>query len=265
MSWIALALAASSLLGLALVLRLATLNRRQTIYRVFCLYLVFDLFQTVLTFTERYTSFIRLDYRITWIGMRGISWALSLWMVYALIDAVMARFPGVLRFSRKLLNAVLIIAVILAILTGRLEYLSFGPLPLKGPLDQAVFIALVLERVISTVAILALGSILAFTLWFPVRMPKNLAVFSIGFIVYFGTELSLLLVQSFWLHQPSKTMNIILISLSSACYAYWLLFLDAKGEIAPVTLGHSWSKPEQQRLVGQLEAMNAALLRAARR
>ncbi len=264
MSWIALALAASSLLGLLLVVRLATLNS-QKLYRVFCLYLLFDLFQTLLTFTDRYTSIIRLDYRIMWIGMRISSWVLSLWVVYGLIDAVLARFPGVLRFSRLILNSAFIIALLVGVISAKPEYASFGPLPMRDSLDHAVYMTLVLERVISTVALLVLGSILAFTLWFPVRMPKNLAFFSIGFIVYFGTELILLLVQSFWVHQASAAMNVILICLSSVCYVYWLVLLRPQGEIVSVTVGHSWSKPDQQRLVGQLEAINASLLRAARR
>ena len=265
MSWSALALAVSSLLGFLLVLRLATLSR-QKLYLAFSIYLLFDLFQSLLAFAQKYTNLIKLDYRVTWMGMRAISWILFLWLVYALIESLLVRFPGVLRFARKLLNAAFIAAVLMAALSAKPEYAS---LDLSGAhqnhVNQALSIAFVLERMIAMAALIVLGSILVFTLWFPIRMPKNLAVFSAGFIVCFGGELILLLVQSFWVHRSSAIMNVVLISLTAACYLYWLLLLSPKGETASVTLGHSWSKPEQQRLMGQLEAINSSLMRASRR
>ena len=67
----------------------------------------------------------------------------------------------------------------------------------RTTLTRVVDIVVVLERVISTVALLVLVFILAFILWFPVQMPRNLAVFSVGFIVYFAAITGLLLAQSF--------------------------------------------------------------------
>jgi hypothetical protein len=257
MSWSALALALSSLLGLLLLLRLATLNR-QKLYVVFSIYLLFDLVQSLLAFMQKYTTLINVDYRVLWIGMRTVSWVLFLWLVYTLIESLLVRFPGVLRFARKLLNGVFIAALLIGALSAKPEYESLDPSGAhRSHLREALFIAFVLERMMAMVALLVLGSILVFTLWFPVRMPKNLAVFSFGFIVCFGGELIVLLVESFWVHGPSVAMSIILISLTAACYLYWLLLLSPKGELASVTVGHSWSKPDQQRLMGQQDAMNS--------
>jgi len=102
-------------------------------------------------------------------------------------------------------------------------------------------------------------------LWFPVRMPRNLAIFSTGFVIWFAAKTGLLLARSYWSPESvdflSTSMNVIL----SACFAYWSVFITQQGETAAVRIGHSWHVGEQERLIGQLEAMNTALLRAARR
>ena len=124
----------------------------------------------------------------------------------------------------------------------------------------------VLERVISTVALLVLVFILAFILWFPVQMPRNLAVFSVGFIVYFAAITGLLLAQSFWSHGISNGISDAIVMVPTACYAYWAIFITAEGERRSVRIGQEpRQRTDQQRLIGQLEAMNVTLLRAARR
>jgi hypothetical protein len=153
----------------------------------------------------------------------------------------------------------------LAALSFSPEYTASGLSTLPNRIDHALGIAIVLERVIATIALLVFTAILAFVLWFPVQMPRNLAVFSVGLVFYFATNVALLLFHSYFAHHSSRLVNSGLNLVLSACYVYWGLLIRADGEKVTVRMGHSWRKHEQKRLIGQLEALNAALLNAGRR
>jgi hypothetical protein len=193
----------------------------------------------------------------------SVIWVFILWTVYALLSAVLANLPGILGFSQKLLNSAFISAGILGLLTAPAEYSLSGAAAYADPIARAVGIGFVLDRVLSTVALLALVSILGFLLWFPVEVSRNLMVFSTGFLVYFGAKTALSLTRSFWSLENVRLISNLIMFISGACFAYWAMFISRQGETVPVRIGHSWHRREQERLIGQLEAMNAALLRTA--
>jgi hypothetical protein len=252
--------------GLAclLVCRLVLL-RLHAVYRVFCCFLIFDVISSGVAFVELGALNAVSAYRITWIGLRIIAWILSLWMVYALLDAVLANFRGILKFSRKLLNATFLLALVVALSTAKPEYTVGGLAASTVPIFRVLGLALVVERVICSAALLALIAILGFILWFPVRLPRNLVVFSIGFVAYFAINTGLILIEDFVSHAISQTVSNSLTLLLSLCYAYMAISITAAGERRSISVGHSWSAPEQQRLMRQLEDMNEALIRAAAR
>ncbi len=254
----------SNTLGIALIFRLLYL-RLHSVYRVFCLFLLYELLASSVVLYEVFAHNARLDYRLTWIAMRLIAWVLSLWMVYALLTAVLEKLPGILRFSRKLLNWAFPIAIGIALLTISPDYSASGLSGSVQPIVRAVKVAFILERVIATVCVLVLLGILGFVLWFPVQMPRNLAVFSLGYVIYFGSETVLLLMRTVWSADITDVVSIAISFVLSGCLIVWLLFLNKQGQAVPVRIGHSWRLQDQQRLIGQLESMNTALLRAARR
>ena len=250
-------------LALALIIRLLAL-RLHSVYRVFCAFLIVDLFSSLAFLVEKFVH-LPLDYRLTWMTLRPAIWILCLWMVYALLDAMLANLPGILRISRKLLNFAFLAALILAFFTGLPEYYASSLSGSSSALARGVGATFVIERVIFMAAVLVLLAILAFILWFPVQMPRNLAVFSVGFVVYFSTITALLLMNTYWPGTDLRLVSDIATFTLAGCYTYWLIFINHAGETRPVRMGHSWGPAEQQRLIGELEAMNAALLRASRR
>lgn len=263
MNWTRVLEGLCDILGICLVLRLYAL-RLHSVYRVFCIFLAFDVLSSLTAIYELSASH-GIDYRLTWMAMRPVAWALMLWVVYAFISAVLHSVPGILKFSRKLLNYILPIAIGLAALSFRPEYAASGLSTLHDPIDHALGIAIVLERVIASIALLVFVSILAFVLWFPVQMPRNLALFSVGLVFYFATNVALLLFHSYISHDSSRLVNNGINLALSACYLYWGLLIRKEGETVTVRMGHSWRKDEQKRLIGQLEALNSALLAAGRR
>lgn len=268
MNWSSIAQATSDILAIILIVRLVSL-RLHTVYRIFSVFLICDLSFSLIDRMESFIHNARFDYRLTWISGTVIGWVLALCMVYALLQAILGELPGILRFSRKLLNITFIAAIALSLITSRIDeamatsngYLATA----ASPIGRAVTIAFDLDRVISTVALLVLLVILAFVLWFPVQMPRNLVIFSIGLVVYFAANTALMLTRGLWSKQSLFLVSNVIAFVLSACYAYWTIFITREGEARSVRIGHRWQAREQERLVGQLEALNASLLRAARR
>lgn len=268
MNWGNVAQTIADILSVILLLRLLKLRLRH-VYGIFCAFLAYDLAFSATSWLEELLHNARFDYRITWLIFTAIGWLLSLWLVYALLRAILVALPGILRFSTKLLNITFVSVIIVSLLTMRLDreiagnsgYLS----KFIDPLGKAVGISLGLDRVISTVALLVLVLILVFAIWFQVPMSRNLAAFSIGLVIYFAANSAVFLTRGMWSREALWAVSILTTYLTSACYAYWIFFITREGEAVQVTIGHRWRRQEQDRLLTQLEAMNATLLQAARR
>lgn len=264
MDWPHIAEIASDAIAIVLVLRLLNL-RLHRVYRVFCVFLIFEVATSGVVLWFHFNP-PQLDYRVAWLSFAPIGWILYLAMTYTLLNALLTKFPGILRFSRRVLHVSFIAAAVIGILTARSGFLAYEHnVGIFQPIDRLVAVGVVGERIFSMVAALALIATLAFILWFPVQMPRNLAVFSVGFVIYFAARTSLLVVYSFWSGLNNNVLNVAQLSVISVCLLYFLIFINKAGEEAPARLGHSWNSAEQQRLIGQLEAMNAALVRSARR
>jgi hypothetical protein len=205
-----------------------------------------------------------------WIVSTVAGWVFSLALVYSLAKAVLAGLPGVFRFSKILLNLVFPLAILLALSTARGEYWITGASHYSDPRDRLLLIGAVVDRAISMAALLILVAILAFILWFPVKMPRNLAVISVGLVIYFGSKTGLNLLRTYATPGTISRSSTELLSTCASmvavfCFLYWIVFIDAKGQTAQVRMGHSWHAAEQGRLIQQLESINLALLRSSQR
>jgi hypothetical protein len=60
-------------------------------------------------------------------------------------------------------------------------------------------------------------------------------------------------------------MSTFYMGLYALCVIAWILFLTKKGEERMVVFGHRWRPGETDRLVSQLDTLNATILRTARR
>jgi len=265
MNWMRIGFGLSCILNLALIVRLVTIDLHK-VYRIFSAFLLFELIFSSLVLFERFSHLgYYLDYRVVWLTSRLTSWTLTIWMIYALLQAIFRKFPGILKISQRVLNVILPLAVGAALISAAPEYVASGAGNATGALNRLVSVAIVCERVIATVALLVLLLMLIFILWFPVRMPRNLAIFSIGFIVYFSAKTFLLLFRNFYSHESLATVGNAVTFILCICLAYWITFLNKEGELAPVTLGHSWRASRQPELMNDLEGLNTALARVGRR
>jgi hypothetical protein len=265
MNWVRIWVSLSVLLSLGLIAKLMALKLHST-YKVFCAFLLFQVVSESVAIIERFTPLDDiLDYRVTWLTMRLASWSLTIWIVYALLRDILRNLPGILRFSRRFLNIVFPLTLVFALITAVAEYKASGASKQPAPIDYAVMVALILERLVTTIALLVLLLMLIFILWFPVTMPRNLAVFSIGLSIYFTAKSAFILFHNFLSHENTAFMDNGVTLILCICLVYWITFVNRKGERAPVTVGHSWRSSRQAELLGDLEHINAALVRASRR
>jgi hypothetical protein len=269
MSWEWVTQSVQVALSLLLIARLFPL-RRYRIYRIFSAFLLADVAGSLFwfTWTDSYKVRTYVDYRAGWLAGKVAVWVLTVWTIYALLAAISANLQGIYRFSRRVLNISFAVTITIGLLSAVPEYLASG---LARPdfgvdvLDKLAVMAVIFDRVLSSVALLVVLCILCLLLWFPVEISRNLAVFTSGFVIYFAAKTALLLGRSFWSHDSTRIVSIAITAVLSVCLAYWAVFISPAGEHVRTRLGHRWQPREQERLIGQLEAMNAALLRASQR
>ncbi len=289
--------------GLTLVL-MAWLVRLKLrgVFSLFLLLLLVDLLLLCLTSAMKIEgSWIRyhLDYRVLYRLAGVLELALTVCIIFALLRSIMLRFPGILKLSRKILAATVLLAICLGyVLAGvqanldkkavekarndqvaknqlakdqdaeRREFEKANVAPptaaKEKQLFSSVYETLTVDQTVSTVLLVTLVAMLLFLLWFPVEVPRNTMIFSAGYIIFFAVK-SLSLFFRYFSAEALPLINIAIQMLSAMCCLYWLFFLSPSGETVPVRLGHIWKPQEQKRLLGQLDAINATLLRSARR
>ncbi len=258
-------------LSIVLIVRVLSL-RLHTVYRVFGLFLLIDLSGSMLWLLSRFSpsalqSFLsnNVDYRVVWTVNHLLTCAALVAATYLLLGEILKELPGILRFSRRLLNGSFVVAAVVAVLTVKPEYSASGYSAYTSALDELLYGELIIDRVVSTVVFLVLLSILCFLLWFPVSTPRNLAVFIIGFTAYAAGNVTILLVQSLWLHQTSQSVSLGVQLLTCACLAFWLAFITSTGENRSTKLRYRLTQEDQNRLLHRLDLINESLLRAAQR
>jgi hypothetical protein len=241
--------------AIVLVSRLVCLRLLNS-YRVFGALIAFDLVFSAGLFLVPWGR-PHLDYRIAWLVQQPIAWILYVWVVYSVLQKIMFEHRGILLMSRKLFAACFAASVIVGVLSARIEYVIARP-------DAPVKLAFLIDRAFGTVSLLLLGVTLLCLLWFPISVSRNTALLCSGLLVYFAAKTALLLARDIWSPDSVHLVSLILILISTACLTMWAVFLTRAGEYETVRPGHSWKPSEQDRLLHQLEAINAVLLRSVK-
>ncbi len=260
--WIDVAQYATEVLALILMFRLLLLRGGDNhVYRIFVGFLATQSFGVFAYFMCAHWR--QIDYRTVWLCFTAVLAVLSLWLAYSLAQTVLAELPGILRFSRRLLNIAFPLAVLIAFSTARSEYWMTPSRSMRPLSDQLIYAFIVAEKGISLAAVIVLMVILAFILWFPVKMAKNLAVFSIGLVVYFAAKTALKLLVIYSSVHAAEIIDLCVSGVLILCSIYWMVFITEKGQRTEVRVGHGWHPEEQEKLLGKLEALNGVLMRSS--
>lgn len=247
--------------AIILVARLMAL-RLFPLYKVFALFLVYDLSLTLIYITVPWEK-LHWDFRIIWLAERPLAWLLNLGVVYAMLQNIITTHSGILKASRRMLFASFAIAVIVAMITAQME-MALVATDKMSVMELLITRALVIERACITTSLILLGAMLVFLLWFPIEVSRNVALLCGGFLAYFAVSTTGLLLRHFLPGATTDNVNLALVLIQTACLLVWLFNLNQRGEYRKVRPGHSWKRQDRDKLIAQLDAINAALVRSAR-
>lgn len=185
--------------------------------------------------------------------------ALAIGIVVELYGLVLAERRGIASLGRWLLMAAIVLSVAISVLMIKVDLTGTAG---KSPI---LFYFNVVHRVVASTLMFFLLVLTAFLVWFPVPLKRNAVVYSLGYVVYFLSLSVALLAMNVGGAEYARWASLGQLAVGTGCYAAWLVLLNREGEQEQVVVGHRWNPQDAERLIGQLNAVNAALLRTARR
>jgi hypothetical protein len=183
---------------------------------------------------------------------------LSVFVVLELYRVALQGHPALARWGRNTVAYVLVIAAAVAVAGLTIDrYVPPGHSAILHRFNS-------FERTMDTWLVIFLILISLFMTWFPVRLKRNSVLYIVGFVIYFLSRSAGLLLLNLY-PQGDLLINSFMISIASACLLTWSVGLKAAGERITTIIGHRWDPASMDRLTGQLDSINARLIRFSRR
>ena len=227
------------------------LNR---VYRFFFAYLVLTTARSLVLLPFKLES---NTYALIYLATLPILWVFYILIVLELYSLVLQNYSGIYSLGRWTLYGALLFSITVSVLTL---------LPSWGnEASRLLFWCTTVERGVDFSLVIFLLLILIFLSRYPVALNRNIIVHCVVYTVFFlGTSMTIL-VRNVVGHELMSQLNSVLQVISAACYLVWIFFLTRAGESRITMLRHNWSPDDEQRLIEQLNNINATLLRAARK
>ncbi|HUP04684.1 MAG TPA: hypothetical protein VMU19_11885 [Bryobacteraceae bacterium] len=199
-------------------------------------------------------------YFYLWEAVQPISWILYMAMVFELYRLILERHKALYTFGRRAMYLGIGVAATISAL-ALLPHFQ----PQTRQISTVLPYLLAGERAVDFSLAIFLILLMFLLGGYAVPLCRNVVVHGVIYTVYFlCNTLGTLLRSALGLTPKTDVMNLAMTALSAACTFAWFLLLTRKGEEARVK--RPWiGKEQEQRILSQLDAMNAALLRPARK
>ena len=247
---------ASNIAGLALLLVRLRASQLHRTYKFFFLYLLVLLGRSLLLLAFDPNA---NRYAVIWMLTEPLAWLLYVLVVLELYGLVLQKYKGIATLGRWTLLGALAVSILVSLLT---LFPSLSPAGGRYPI--LLFYTLVKRGVISSLAVFLL-LITAFLVWYPVPLSRNIVLYATVYFVYFLCSTTALFIRYVSGHEVTRTVSTVLLGVENACLFVWILFLNQAGEARTVVIAHQWRLEDEERLSEQLNAINATLLRTARK
>jgi len=239
---------------LALIVNLAR-NGLFRVYPFLFTYLTADAAQTTALLLLRTH---KKAYSWTYVLSQPVKIVLAVLVIVELYRVALAQRPALARFGRNTVGQVLAAAAFLAIPLLMLDTsVPSGQPPVLHRINS-------FERTMDAGMLVFLIIICIFMAWFPVKMTRNGMLYTTGFVIYFLSRATGLLLTNLAPHFQDR-FDLAMLSVSFGCLLIWLVALRKAGEETTVVTGARRDPATMQRLTRQLDAMNARLAEIARR
>jgi hypothetical protein len=227
-----------------------------SIYRFFFVYLTFAAARSVTLFALPAGLGSR-TYSIIYLVTAPMLWIFYVLVVLELYSLVLRNYAGIYSLGRWTLYGGLFFSIAISILTL---------IPSWGhEHSRLLFWCTTVERGVVFSLVIFLLLILLFLTSYPVALNRNILVHCIVYTVYFLGISMIELISSVVGHEVIRQLNYVVEVMTIGCYLGWIFLLTRAGENRPAMLRHSWTPADEQRLVDQLNNINATLLRASRK
>lgn len=193
-------------------------------------------------------------YRDSYVASQALIVCCYACVVLELYSVVLRNLEGIAGVARRYIKITLALAILLSLLPLGIERV---PSTLTGYL-------FIFERPILSSLVVFVLLISGFLVYYPVPLGRNVIAYLAGYAVFFMAATMLAFFQNlgyFW----NRLLSSVNMGIFVACLAFWLFSLSRQGEKKYVVMGHQWNPGDEQRLMAQLEAINASLLRSARK
>ncbi len=224
-------------------------------YRVFWAYLLFWISRSVVLLNLNVKSAL---YAKLWIVSEPILWLFYILLVLELYSLVLENHKGLYSLGRWSLYG----ALGLSLLVSMLIFIPAA----SGPYARSVVLPylFLFERGLFCSLVVFLLAALFLVTRYPIRLSRNVIIHSVVYSVFFLSNTLGSLFLSVLGSDIARTVNVCTTVGSAICVAIWLGFINAEGETVTATMPRVWRPGQEERLVGQLNDLNNALLRAAR-
>jgi len=240
---------------LALVIRLGWSGLFRE-YRWFFSYLLASFLESAVLAVVPYST---NSWATIYMVSQGVKVVFSVLVVLELFKLALVSQPALAAFGRT--AAVYVSAAALIVAACSLIIDTSVPAG-QSPILHRFF---VMQRTADFSVATFLLTIAWFVMWFPVRVKWNVAVYTLGFVVYFSADFFGLLAQNLLPFRFLAPTNTVMLCISFLCLASWLWGMRREGEQRTTVVGHGWNPGAAAQLTEQLREINHALGRFARR
>lgn len=217
-------------------------------------YFLADILQAVLVIGAPRNS---RHYGYVYLGGQAAKTLLAAGLAMQLWWLALRAYPALARFGRRTVVS-MIVAALLAAAAGQL----LEP-PRSGIQSPFMHFFNAFEGGADSLILLFLVAGTLFLLWFPVQIPRNVALFIAGFVLFLLQRWAgLLLINQY--PNSARAISAVMLCVEAGFPIFCILAVRHAGEVITTVTGHRWNAHESERLLGQLDAINARLERMAR-
>jgi hypothetical protein len=197
-------------------------------------------------------------YAYLWVWTTPIGLLFYVLLVIELYRLILENYPGLYTVGRWTMYLSVAISITISALT-LLPKLS-PALPQRTRKLAYVFIA---ERGIDTALALFIFLLLLFLSRYPIQLSRNARIHAVIYCIFFLSSTLGLLIRGFFGMRLADAVNTALTGVTVSCILAWLILLRPAGEEVRAPQKRKGTAQEE-RLLTQLDVLNATLLRVSR-
>jgi hypothetical protein len=224
-------------------------------YPVFFYYFVFWVLNSIWPF---FLSGSSHTYYWFWVCTEPIYWTFYVLVVWELCGLVLEKHPGLVTLGRWAMGLGLAFSTVISLAS------LIPTLRSAGAQWRTTRYFLAVEYGVTLTLVIFLLLMMFLIKGYPVRLSRNVVLHATLFTIFFISNSVGMLFQRLFGTVLYTAIDSVLMAIGAICVFIWLIFLNPAGEEVRVNLPR-YSPDYEERVLYQLNALNATMLKVARR